>query len=131
MEQATAFAIIPTLEINGKVKDADARIGNRFSLEYGISQYFTSWLEVEIMNGHNWQIQADSGDDVWWSGTRFDGFDRKNVFSAGINVWPVEGILNLRVKYIKDYGVRQRFNNQFWNLSLLLIPGILAERDSN
>ena len=87
MEQATAFAVIPTLELNGKVKDADARPGHRFSLEYGISQYFTNWLEIELMNGHNWQISDDTGDDVWWSGTRFDGRDRKNIFSAGIGLW--------------------------------------------
>ena len=60
MEQATAFALIPTLELNGKVKDANARPGHRFSLEYGISQYFTSWLEVELVNGHNWQISEDT-----------------------------------------------------------------------
>ena len=126
-EQATALALIPTLEMNSKVKDADAKMGERFSLEYGISQYFTSWLEVELMNGHNWQLGADSGDDVWWTGTRFDGLDRKSTFSAGINVWPVEGILQLRVKYITDYNVKQRFKNQFWSFSLLLIPGILTE----
>jgi hypothetical protein len=125
MEQATAFAVIPTLELNGKVKDADARPGHRFSLEYGISQYFTSWLEVELMNAHNWQISDDTGDDVWWTGTQFDGRDRKNIFSAGIGIWPVEGILNLRVKYIMDYGLRQRFKNSFWSFSLLIIPGIL------
>ena len=131
MEQATALAIIPTLEINGKVKDADAKMGNRFSLEYGISQYFNNWLEVELTNGHNWQIGKDSGDDVWWTGTRFDGLDRKNTFSAGINVWPVEGILQLRMKYLTDYGVKQRFKNQFWSFSFLLIPGILSEQESN
>jgi hypothetical protein len=127
MEQATAFALIPTLELNGKVKDAEGRAGHRFSLEYGISQYFTSWLEVEIVNGHNWQVSDDTGDEVWWSGTRFDGRDSKNTFSAGIGVWPVEGILNIRAKYIMDYGSRQRFNNRFWSLSLVIIPGILGE----
>ena len=131
MEQSTALAIIPTLEMNSKVKDADAKMGERFSLEYGISQYFNSWLEIELMNGHNWQVGADSGDDVWWTGTRFDGLDRKNTFSAGINVWPVEGILQLRVKYLTDYGVKQRFKNQFWSFSFLLIPGILSEKESN
>ncbi len=77
------------------------------------------------MNAHNWQISDDTGDDVWWTGTQFDGRDRKNIFSAGIGIWPVEGILNLRVKYIQDYGLRQRFKNSFWSFSLLIIPGIL------
>jgi hypothetical protein len=130
MEKATAFAVIPTLELNGKVKDADARPGNRFSLEYGISQYFTNWLEVEIANGHNWQISNEAGDDFWWGGTRFDGRDSKNTFSAGIGVWPVEGILNIRAKYMMDYGVKQRFKNRFWSLSIVIIPGILSEKNN-
>ena len=130
MEQATALAIIPTFEFNSKVKDSEARAGDRFSLEYGISQYFTEWLEVEVMNGHNWQISDDSGRDVWWTGTRFDSRDRKNTFSAGVGVWTLKGMLNLRVKYIMDYGVRQRFKNEFVSLSLLLIPGILSEKSN-
>jgi hypothetical protein len=130
MEQATAFGIIPTFEFNSKVKDSEARPGNRFSLEYGISQYFTEWLEVEVMNGHNWQISDDSGTDAWWSGTRFDSRDSKSTFSVGVGVWTLKGMLNLRVKYIMDYAVRQRFKNDFVSLSLLLMPGILSG-DSN
>ena len=126
MEQATAFGIIPTFEFNGKVKDSEASPGNRFSLEYGISQYFTEWLEVEVMNGHNWQISDDSGTDAWWTGTRFDSRDSKSTFSVGVGVWTLKGMLNLRAKYIMDYAVRQRFKNDFVSLSLMLIPGILS-----
>ena len=129
-DKATALALIPTFEINGKVKNSGARAGKRFTLEYGISQYFTEWLEVEIMNGHNWQISDDSGNDAWWDGTRFDSRDRKNTFSAGIGVWTLKGMLNLRVKYIMDYGVRQRFKNQFASFSLILVPGILSEKSN-
>ena len=131
MEQATALAIIPTFEHNGKVKDSEARAGNRFSLEYGISQYFTEWLEVEVMNGHNWQISNDSGSDDWWTGTRFDSRDRKSTFSAGVGVWTLKGMLNIRAKYIMDYGVRQRFKNDFVSFSVMLIPGILSGQNSN
>jgi hypothetical protein len=130
MEQATALAIIPTFEFNGKIKDSEARAGNRFSLEYGISQYFTEWLEVELVNGHNWQISDDSGSDAWWTGTRFDSHDRKNTFGVGVGVWTLKGMLNLRAKYIVDYGVRQRFRDNFVSLSLLFIPGIFAEESS-
>ena len=130
MEQATALAIIPTIEFNGKVKDSQARASNRFSLEYGISQYFTEWLEVEVMNGHNWQISDDSGEDAWWTGTRFDSRDRKSTFSAGVGVWTLNGKLNLRAKYSIDYGARQRFKNQFVSISLMLIPGILSGESS-
>ncbi len=126
MEQATAFAIIPTFEFNSKVKDSEARAGNRFTLEYGISQYFTEWLEVEVMNGHNWQISDDTGENAWWNGTRFDSRDSKSTFSVGVGVWTLKGMLNLRAKYIMDYAVSQRFKNQFVSFSLILMPGILS-----
>jgi hypothetical protein len=126
MEQATALVIITTFEFNSKVKDSEARAGNRFTLEYGISQYFTEWLEVEVMNGHNWQISDDTGENAWWNGTRFDSRDSKSTFSVGVGVWTLKGMLNLRPKYIMDYAVRQRFRNQFVSFSLILMPGILS-----
>jgi len=131
LEKATALAIIPTLEFSGKVKDADVSQGSRFTLEYGISQYFTTWLEVEVMNGHNWQISDDKGSDVWWSGTAVGDHDSKNAFSVGINAWPIENVLQLRLKFIQDYGVKQRFKNQLWHFSLIFMPGILADKSGN
>jgi hypothetical protein len=127
LEQSTALAVIPTLELNNKLKNTDFKAGHRFSLEYGISQYLTSWLEVELLNGHNWQIQDDSGSDNWWDGTQFDSRDKKNTFSVGVGVWPIEGVLNLRAKYITDYGVQQRFQNRLWSFSFLYIPGLLKD----
>jgi hypothetical protein len=131
MEQATALAIIPTFEFEGKVEDSEARTGNRFSLEYGISQYFTEWLEVEVVNGHNWQISDDSGSDAWWTGTRFDSRDRKNTFNAGVGVWSLKGMLNLRVKYIMDYGVRQRFKDNFVSLAWYLYQEFFPKKVMN
>ena len=106
------------------MRDYEERAGNRFSLEYGISQYFTEWLEVEVMNGHNWQISDDSGSDAWWDGTRFDSRDKKSTFGVGVGVWTLEGMLSLRLKYIMDYAIKQRFKNQFVSFSLLLIPAL-------
>ena len=78
------------------------------------------------MNGHNWQISDDTGEDAWWKGIRFDSRDSKSTFSVGVVVWILKGMLNLRAKYIMDYAVRQRFKNQFVSFSLILIPGILS-----
>jgi hypothetical protein len=50
MERATAIGIIPTLEINGKLKDAEVWAGSRFSLEYGISQYLNDWLGGKVVS---------------------------------------------------------------------------------
>ena len=78
----------------------------------------------------NRQISNDTGSDAWWTGTRFDSRDSMNTFSAGVGVWTLKGMLNLRAKYLVDYGVRQRFKDNFVSLSLVFIPGILAEESS-
>ena len=131
LEQAMALAIVPTLEINGKIKDADVRPGNRFTIEYGISQYITSWLELEILNGHNWQLSDDSGEDVWWKHSELFGKDQSSTFSVGVGVWPWKGRLNTRVKYAMDYAVKQRYKSNFWSFSIVFIPNLLNDDGNN
>ena len=121
-QKATGFMVIPTIELNGKIKEVDFRAGNRLSLEYGISQYITEWLEVDLLNGHNWQLQDDKGKGAWWDDTRLDGLDSKNTFSVGVSAWPISNTLCIRARYIQDYGAMQRFSNRFWSLSALFIP---------
>ena len=129
LEKATAIAIIPTLELNNNIIDAEARSGNRFSLEYGISQYLTEWLEIELTNGHNWQISDDTGKDIWWDNTPYDTKDSKNIFSVGVGVWPGVDWLNLRFKYITDYGAKQRFKSNIYSFSLIIIPNVLTDNE--
>lgn len=127
LNQATAFTIIPTLELSSTVKDSDFRPGPRFTLEYGISQYFTDWLELQILNGHNWQVGEDSGEDEWWDGSILDTKDRKSVFSAGLGLWPWRDRLYIGLKYNFDYGVRQRFKSEYFLVNLMFITNLLAE----
>lgn len=127
-DKATAISIIPTLELNGGFIDANAKAGNRFSLEYGISQYLSDWLEIELVNAHNWQISNDYGEDIWWNNTIFDTKDSKNILSFGVGVWPGVDWLNLHFKYITDYGSKQRFKNHFFSFNLILIPGNFTEK---
>lgn len=131
LEKATAIAVIPTLEFNGGIPGADARTGNRFSLEYGVSQYLTEWLEIEVTNAHNWQISDDMGRDIWWDNTPFDTRDSKNTFSAGVGIWPGVDWLNLRFKYVTDYGAKQRFKNNIYSFSLIIIPNVLSDKDAD
>ena len=120
-EQSTAFLITPTLEVSGWFIDRDVKPGERLSLEYGVSQYFTDWLELEIMNAHNWQISPDKGADAWWLGTSLDSFDRKNLVSVGANVWGWAERLQLRFKFW-DYGAVQNMANNYFSFSLLFNP---------
>lgn len=126
-EKTTAFMVMPTLELNGELVDRDLKPGNRVSLEYGISQYLTNWLEIELMNGHNWQASNDSGADAWYLKTALDVKDRKNSFSAGISASVFENRVLFRFKYIQDYNARQRYINRFFNFTIFFDPYILNE----
>jgi hypothetical protein len=128
MEKATALFFMPTFELNGSVKDLDFRAGNRFTIEYGFSQYVTSWLELEVINGHNWQVGDDKGEDFWWKDTQLDARDQTSNVGFGIGVWPWEGRLNIRVKYAMDYGTIQRYKSNFLSASIIFIPNLLTEK---
>jgi len=125
MEKSAALLVMPTYEINGTVEDSDVRPGSRMTLEYGFSYYVNSWLELEVLNGHNWQIGDDNGNDVWWRDTPMYTKDKTSSVSFGVGVWPWEGRLNIRAKYAMDYGVEQRYKSNFWSLSAIFIPNIL------
>lgn len=127
MEKATALLVMPTYEVNGTVKDADVRAGSRFTIEYGISQYLNSWLELEVLNGHNWQVSDDAGTDVWWKDTKLEARDQTSTVSFGVNVWPWEGRLQARAKYAMDYGTKQRYKSNFWTFSIIFIPNLLTK----
>jgi hypothetical protein len=129
MEKATALFVMPTLEMNGQIRDTDVSPGSRFTVEYGFSQYLTSWLEIEVINGHNWQITDDKGDDVWWKDTDLYERDSNNTFGAGVGVWPLAGKLNLRAKYAFDYGSKNRFKNTFFSFSAIFIPNLFTGKN--
>ena len=120
--QATALMLGLTYELNSEIEDEEVKPGNRLSLEYGVSQYFTEWLELGIQGAHNWQVTDDTGSDVFWDPSYHD---RKStlLFSAGF--WPWAGRLYVAAKYGFDYGVRQRFKNQNLMLNLIWLTNAL------
>jgi hypothetical protein len=128
MQKATAFFVMPTFEVNGSIKDSDFRAGNRFTIEYGFSQYVNSWLELEIINGHNWQIGDDKGNDFWWKDTPLDTKDRTSNVGFGVGVWPWAGRLNIRAKYSMDYGTKQRYKSNLLSASIIFIPNLLTKK---
>ena len=69
MSPALAVMLGATYEITGEIKDSDVNPGNRFSLDYGIEQYFTDNLSVGLYGGNNWQISDDKGSQVYWNNT--------------------------------------------------------------
>ena len=43
-----------TYELTTEIKDAEVNPGNRFTLEWGFSQYLSERLEVAVQGGFNW-----------------------------------------------------------------------------
>jgi hypothetical protein len=116
--QSTALMAGLTYELNNGIKDADVNPGNRLSLEWGLSQYFTSWFELSVHGAHNWQVSDDSGSDVIWDPT---ARDRKNTLLLGAGFWPRAGRLYAAARWGFDYGVRQRFDNSSLMLNLTFL----------
>lgn len=121
--KSTALMLGLTYELNSTIKDADVTPGNRFSLEWGVSQYLTDRFELGIQGGHNWQISDDRGSDVYWDPTVYD---RKSTLAFGANYWPWKDRLSVALKYGFDFGARQRFKNNTWFLNIVFNPQVLT-----
>ena len=123
--QATALMAGLTYELNGGIEDVDVNPGNRLSLEWGLSRYFTSWFELSVHGAHNWQITDDSGADVFWDPAVHD---RKNMLMLGAGFWPWEGRLYTSLRWGFDYGARQRFDNSNLMLNFVFLTNLLEGR---
>lgn len=121
--KSTAIMLGLTYEFNSKIKDADVKPGNRFTLEWGVSQFFSEQFEVGIEGGHNWQVTDDFGSDVYWNPAVHD---RKSTLAFNASYWPWKDRLMLNGKYAFDFDVRQRFKNNFWILNLLFVTNLLT-----
>ena len=122
----TALQFGITYELNSKIKDADVKPGNRLSLEWGLSQYFSERFEVSIMGGHNWQISKDKGNDVYWDTSVYD---RKSTIAFNAGYWLWSNHLMANAKYMRDFGIRQRFQNNTWMLNLVFIPNVIKGKN--
>lgn len=124
-DKSSAIMLGLTYEANSKIKDSDVRPGSRFTLEYGLSQFFSEYLEVGIAGAHNWQVSEDTGDDVFWNTANLD---RKSSLFFNVGYWPIPQRLNFNFKYGFDYGLRQRFKNNMFVLNLLFNPNLLVSK---
>jgi len=122
-DKATAVMVGLIYELNGKIKDVDVSPGDRFTFEWGVSQYFSERFEVAVQGGHNWQVSDDAGGDVYWDASYHD---RKSTVAGGITLWPWKGHLAVTAKYALDFGVRQRFKNNTLFVNLLFVPNWLT-----
>jgi hypothetical protein len=125
LQKATALYLGNTFETHSKLKDVDVRPGNRYTLEYGLSQYLSERFEVTVQGGHSWQVGEDSGDDVYWD-TSYK--DRNSTIGAGLGFWPVKQKFYTNFKWWTNYGMRQHFKVNSFQIQLVYIPGLLRDK---
>lgn len=99
--------------------------GNRFTLEWGISQFLSERFEIGVHGGHNWQVGDDTGEDVFWDPAVHD---RKSALALNASFWPWKERLMLNAKYAFDLGARQRFQNNYFMLNAMFITDVLTGR---
>jgi hypothetical protein len=121
-QKATALYWGNTFELHGKTKGVDVKAGSQYTIEYGVSHYLSEWFEVTIQGGNSWQSGEDSGDDVYWDSSYKD---RNSSIGAGLGYWPVTGKLYTHLKWWTNYGMRQHFKVDYFQLQLIYLPGIL------
>ena len=122
-DKSTALMVGLTYELTGDIKDEDMNPGNRFTLEWGFSQYLTDQFEIGVQGGHNFQISDDSGNDVYWNA---GVHDRKSTVAFSAGFWPFPGWLYISGKYAFDFGCVQRFKTDTWMINLILLTNVLT-----
>jgi len=124
-QKATAIYLGNTFEIHSKLNDVDVRPGNRYTLEYGVSQYLSARFEITVQGGYTTQVGEDSGDDVYWD-TSYK--DRYSTIGVGLGFWPVPTKFYTNFKWWTNYGIRQHFKFNNFQIQLIYIPGILGAK---
>lgn len=122
-DKSTAVMVGGIYELNGSIDDVDVSPGDRFTLEWGVSQYFSDQFEVTVQGGHNWQVSDDTGRDVYWDPSYHD---RKSTVAFGATYWPWKERLAVTGKYAFDFAVRQRFDNDTFFINVLFVPNWLT-----
>ena len=120
-DKSTAILVMPSYEFHGKIKDADVKPGSRLILEYGVSQYLSERLELNLQGGQSWQIGEDSGADVYWDKSVKD---QMSTFGASLGYWLLSDKFYANVKYSFTYNNKQHFKTDAFQIELLFIPNL-------
>jgi hypothetical protein len=72
-----------------------------------------------IQGGSQWQVGRDQGDDVYWDTSVKD---QVHTVGAGLGWWPWMGKLYVNAKWWTNYGQRQHFKANTWQVNLIWVP---------
>jgi hypothetical protein len=120
--QGTALTLTATYELNSDKEDKDVRPGDRFTLNYGVSQFLpinkeqTILVEVGVCGYNQWQVGDDSGSDV----AEPDVHDR--VFGYGVQLGlafaKYDAAVSLR--WMNQYSARDNFQGDYYGLNFVV-----------
>lgn len=119
--QGTAVAVAGIYEIHGEKDDVDITPGDRFTLEYGVSQYLpvnkaqTLLAELGITGYGQWQVEEDSGSDV------IEALNTKDeIYGIGgqISLVYIPWDAALTFRYLTEYDAEARFEGELFTICL-------------
>lgn len=103
--QATAFVLNTTYEINSREKEADVRPGDDLCLEYGISQMLGERLEIGVSGYSLWQVTDDMGSGVDYTDIK----DYVHGIGGELSYSMFNDKLTISGRYMFEYAARERF----------------------
>ena len=118
LERATAIVVAGTYEIHTEQEDTDITPGQRFTLNYGVSQYVPAGpglVELGILGYSQWQVTHDDG-----SGVRpfNQNLDQVHAIGAQLGYAVPKWRLAVTAKYLYEYYAESRFRGQVATLSV-------------
>ncbi|MBZ0160379.1 MAG: transporter [bacterium] len=127
-DRRTAVTLAGTYEIQSNMEDKDLTPGDRFSLNWGVSQYLPltndkRWLaELGVLGYSQWQVERDSGSDVQQiRNVQLNAKDEVHAAGIQVGLTFVPWKAGLTVQYQWEFGAEARFEGE--NLVVTLVKG--------
>lgn len=117
LDKAFALTGNLTYELPSRILGSEVTPGQRLSIEYGVSQYFTEWLEFGVYGGHNFQVTQDVGEGVVWDASVKD---RKSIVGGQLGIWP-SSWAEIVMRLGAEYGARQQFAGTTSQLNVVFV----------
>lgn len=123
--KGTAITLAGVYEIHSERNDADITPGERFTLNYGISQFLplnkeqTLLAEIGLTGYSQWQVNEDSGSDVpKLLNVSLNAKDEIHAagIQAGLTYVPMK--ISLTFRYLWEYDAEGRFEGEWLGLTL-------------
>lgn len=117
--KGTALMLTGTYEIHHEKDGADITPGDRFTMEYGISQYIpvnkaeTLIAELGLSGYSNWQVDDDSGSDVR---PLLNVKDEVHAAGGQLGLSYVPWNASVSFRYLKEYDAEARYEGELFSL---------------